>query len=80
MFPNWNAHAKVKKGIFEVQLSENCSSLVWMEMIFEALRSSAFQIQVSYNEFENPKNPGFQSIHRSYVVVLLISVSSATYG
>ena len=54
-----NAHAKVKKLIFEVQFPGN-----WFESDIignDFLQSDLFRF--SCTDFENPKNPGIQPIH-----------------
>ena len=57
-----NAHAKVKKLISDVQFSGNQFELGIIENDFWSSTIWAIQIQVSFPEFENPKNPGIQPI------------------
>ena len=45
---------------------ETSSSTVSLEMIFNALQSEAFRIQVLFAEFKNPKNFGTQPSYKVY--------------
>ena len=53
----------LKSGFSIFSRQEIGLSLVALQMIFEALQSQANQIQFSFHEFENPKNPGIQPMY-----------------
>ena len=55
-----NAHAKVKKLIFEVQFPGNWFESDIIGNDFQSFTFSAIQIYVSFTEFKNSKNPGIQ--------------------
>ena len=55
-----NAHAKTKKSISDIQFPGNQFELGITENDFWNSIIRAIQIQVSFPEFENPKNPGIQ--------------------
>ena len=58
-----NSHAKLKKLISDVQFPRNGFELGIIENDFWSSIIWAIQIQVSFPEFENPKNPGIQPNH-----------------
>ena len=55
-----NAYTKVKKLIFDVQYPGNWFEFGIIEYDFWTFTIWTIQIQVSFPEFENPKNPGIQ--------------------
>ena len=58
-----SAHAKVKKWIFDVELQRNSFKFGIISNDFLSSRIWAFQIEVKFTRFENPKNPGIQPTH-----------------
>ena len=58
-----NAHAKIKKLIFDIQFPGNRFQLGIIKNDFWSSTIWAIQIQASFPEFKNPKNPGIQPIH-----------------
>ena len=61
-----NAYAKVKKSIFDIQFPGNWFEFGMIENDFWSSTIWAIQIQVSYTEFENPKNPGIEPTDLPY--------------
>ena len=63
-----NAHAKVKNWIFAVQFPGNCFTFSIILNDFWSSTICGIRNQFSFAQFKNPKNPGIQPIHISWVM------------